>query len=139
MGEGGARGDGATILHYQNGVWEKDQLSECQTFTQIDMIDETTGWILCQQITGQPTVLYYNNHTWQPFEEYPAGYPPTALQMLTAQEGWFISWNGILHYQNGNWQIFDNPTRRRMDALVMVSDNEGWAVGGFGILHYTNK
>jgi len=136
--KGWAVGEGGTILHYQNGVWSKTELAGYKKFTQVDMIDETTGWILGERINGQAVVLHLVNNAWQPFD-YPPGYLLSTLKMTSAEEGWFVSGNGMLHYQNGEWQALLNPSRSSIYALVMINENEGWAVGFNGILHYTNK
>ncbi len=59
------------------------------------------------------------------------------MDILSANKGWFLSQEGILYYEDGRWEIFDNPARVG-SAIKMLNENEGWAVVQ-GILHYTNE
>jgi photosystem II stability/assembly factor-like uncharacterized protein len=130
--EGWALGLDGKILHYQDGIWQ--QLSPIiEKNFEIEMISETEGWILGRE-GGESVILRYDGNAWQSMN-HPQGYSLGSMDMLSSEEGWFISKEGILHYQAGEWKIFDNPGHAR--AMVMINENEGWAVGR-GILHYTS-
>lgn len=97
------------------------------------MVSEADGWILGGGEI-ESIILRYRDGAWQKVD-VPQGYTLTAMDMLSAEEGWFIGIKGILHYRGGEWQIFDNPRGSGFATIVMLNGNEGWAVGD-GILHY---
>lgn len=132
--EGWVLGRKGTILHYQDGIWQENPSILEKNF-QIEMINEIDGWILGSE-QGERIILRYDGKDWQPIKP-PSGYSLTTMDMLNSEEGWFMGEEGILHYQSGEWEIFNNPARGGM-RIVMLNENEGWAVGG-GILHYTNE
>ena len=98
------------------------------------MINENEGWILA----GNWLLLRYHNGEWQEVIPPPEYGHYTAMGMLNGKQGWLMGSQHILHYQDGEWEVFDNPALIGMAKIQMLNENEGWAVGQ-GILHYTNK
>lgn len=67
------------------------------------------------------------------------------ISMLSATDGWAVSWGQIWHYTDGRWidarnLIADGTGDFQLFGLTMVSANDGWAVGLWGvIMHYDGK
>jgi photosystem II stability/assembly factor-like uncharacterized protein len=138
--EGWAIGPGGTILHYQNSTWELTEPVVTYDLLRadllkIEMIDETTGWIL-GEVGRESLLLGYQNNVWQQVD-HPAG-DYSAMDMAGAEAGWLMGADTFLQLKDGEWQLSDNPWGLRPSGIVRLNENEGWAVGN-GILHYTNK
>jgi photosystem II stability/assembly factor-like uncharacterized protein len=132
--EGWAVGFAGKILHYQSGQWKLIEPIVDKDLSEIEMINENEGWILA----GDETLLRYRDGSWEETSVPQQYIPFTAMDMISSEEEWLMSTRHILHLQNGEWKVFDNPARRGMAKMLMLNENEGWAVGE-GILHYTNK
>lgn len=132
---------GNEILHYSNGVWTR-VASASEFIYQIQMLSATEGWAV-----GPARILHYYAGVWTPTYvrspgrgahlKTPPSYPviqPQALSisMLSANEGWAVglSQENMLHYQQGQWQIFPSPdAAANLQAVAMISPDEGWAMG----------
>jgi len=92
-------------------------------------------------------ILHYDGQTWSETpspvrKTSPHGFSPfidlRAISMVSAEEGWAaggvndVSVNGvILHYQDGQWQVFYDSGKTQLDLfdLDMLNPTSGWAVG----------
>jgi photosystem II stability/assembly factor-like uncharacterized protein len=134
--EGWAVGYHGLILHYHDGRWSPippvvDKPIIDQDFEEIQMFNEQEGWIL-----GPYVLLRYHDDIWEEVETNAGLY---TMGMLSINEGWITSSAGMIHYKDGQLEIFNKPLGANFSAMLMLNENEGWAVGRSGILHYTNK
>jgi hypothetical protein len=125
--EGWAVGYKGAILHYKDGIWSQANSVTDKDLLAIEMNDVSEGWVLGVG-GGERIILHYQDTTWQQVE-HPKGYSLNSMDMLNSTEGWFLSQEGVLHYKEGKWEIFDNPARVG-SAIKMSNENEGWAAGG---------
>lgn len=90
-------------------------------------------------------VLHYNGIAWSRHQSS-ACVEATGISMLSANEGWAVGDNTILHYTRGDWHVDTTygPSRKsvRLESMAMVSPDEGWAVGSADthalVLHYAH-
>lgn len=65
------------------------------------------------------------------------------ISMVSADEGWAVGTDTLLHFINGTWSEVEFPIthcnfERTLGQVEMLSATEGWATGDCGtFLHYT--
>jgi photosystem II stability/assembly factor-like uncharacterized protein len=100
---------GGLILHYVNGVWQrqelfKDPLSSQSLFSfySVAMVSPDEGWA----VGDEGVILHYHNGTWGEFQN-PTGQTLYSVVMVSPDEGWAVGDGVIVHYQGGSWRVYN--------------------------------
>ena len=140
------------MLHYTNshhhtyGDWTPVQ--PIPGLVSVAMDSASDGWAV-----GGEVITHYHDGAWTTVT---LSFPLTGIMLISVvmaspSEGWAIGNTDsggppvILHYQNGQWQLADNPLTAHdtLTAIALASPEEGWAMGADGeasvILHYTRQ
>ncbi len=125
------------------------------TLTSVAMVSANDGWAFGMTNGGACIVLHYDGAKWAPRQGSAcdavatlASVPVTSIAMLSANDGWAVCYDTILHYTQGNWRVdtiyAPHGQAVWLQRVAMVSPDEGWAVGWTeatqqaSILHYTH-
>ncbi|MEM7032264.1 MAG: hypothetical protein AAF629_22125 [Chloroflexota bacterium] len=121
--EGWAVGQDGLLLRFQNGQWVLQSPPTSNHLHEVVALSADDVWVV-----GDFVVLHYDGQTWQ---EIPGFIQDRyhAIDMLSAQEGWILSRQGISYLYNGTTWIKHSNVPLAPLAVDFVSSNEGWAVG----------
>jgi hypothetical protein len=77
-------------------------------------------------------------NTWTLHTTTTEGSVLTAIDMVSASDGWAVGSNGrIYHYSGGTWTLHTTTTEGSyLTAIDMVDASDGWAVGEGGLIYH---
>ncbi len=102
--EGWAVGAGGEVLHYLNGQWQVVATLPATSLNGIYMLSATDGWAVGEGLDHEGIIFHWSGGQWQQVN-IPKVSALHGVAMISTTEGWAVGDNGaILHYQNGNWQ-----------------------------------
>lgn len=116
------------LLHYANGTWTQVPLpADASSPYSLWMTSPRDGWLM-----GIPT-LHYDGKAWSSVATPSSGITGLirGVDMVSRSEGWAVSDDAILQYDNGLWQIQSEQRVNRLSSITMLSDQDGWAVGTY--------
>jgi hypothetical protein len=129
-------------LHHWNGSsWTsyRDPPADPCMFEDIDALSPSDIWIVgyCFNYTGGQwsAVFHYNGSTWTKMQTPYIG-TLYGIEMLSANEGWAVGYEGALHWDGATWTEVDTP-HNELQAVAGVAPDDLWAVGEDGVMHYT--
>jgi hypothetical protein len=135
-GEAWTVANGGVILHEQGGIWS--QIADLSEYgiDNVSMLSPTEGWAMGNHL------LHFQHGTWTPFSQATPSILPYRIAMSSANEGWGIINDQVLHYTQGTWQEVDTPISpflKDINDLTIVPGDpaEGWMVGA-GAISDTN-
>lgn len=115
---------GAQIYRLQQNRWAPATDELDVWFTDIDLLDTTTGWAT----TFDHRVFRLVNGVWTA-EPAPADVL-SAVAAVTADEAWAAGDGAFFHWRNNAWTAVPLPRAHLINDLVMLRPDTGWAVGG---------
>ncbi len=95
------------IFHYNGSEWKRVISFEDIVLLGIDMVSTNDGWAVGADYPqyDRGLLLHYNGANWAQYPS-PTSKGISVVRMMSATEGWAASAEGILHYQNGTWSIY---------------------------------
>ena len=134
---------GVTILgvegKYRPGWSVYDQINENYHMFGLDMVSATEGWAGGAPVRTDAIFYYFDGINWTQHSIYIAYGRVTAIDMISAEDGWAATQAGVIFHYTGatdTWNAVSSFASTRFVDLEMVSADEGWAVSEEGVIYH---
>ncbi len=122
------------------GAWEEFAALPGYGLTDVSMPSADEGWTVgaFRTSSGESSAAFlrYRDGRWEPVGTEVRGLPIMTIDMVSAQEGWAVSTDSIVHYTGQEWvEVVDSGETMYFD-VKMNSPRDGWIGGLGGLLRY---
>jgi len=127
-GEGWAVGRKGQMLHISGGAAQFVQSPTDKDLNDVHFAADGAGWA----VGDAGVILRYANGDWQSVSS-PVSTNLQTVWTLSATEVWAGTYQAVLHYQNGQWQVAPG-TEFGADQILFTAQGTGWLLKTNGML-----